>query len=1068
MDFRLKHVARAAALAGALLALPALAATPVQRNQGKPARSATPTRVANPFRSNSIDNIRRMDVNNLNMYMTNYGSFAWDLTSGNSGLVYPKGTTKTAVFAAGLWLGAQVGGEKRTVVAEYSQEYGPGNMPTPGSMAFSDPSDPRFINYKVVRYESPADSAHLDRSADDLAADPLADPLVHHSWSEYINGAAPFGAPTRMYRLDNTSTPATGDSVDVLGPDVSGDMMMWAVFNDADAGNHTNDAGGSTPLGVQIQQTTFAFNRQGALGNTIFLRYKIKNVGPNTLDSMYVSIWSDPDLGGAGDDLVGCDTTLSLGYVYNATNSDQLYGDAPPAVGFDFFLGPINSLGDTLGLTSFNKYINGTDPASTDETYYYMQGVQPTGDLLVNPTNGEITQFFHSGDPVTGSGWLDSNPSDRRLLLTSGPFTMDPGDEQTIVAALIVGQGNDRLSSISGLRFFDKTAQAAFNTNFNLPSPPPQPQVDVATDHGQVHLSWDSSSRTNYNQPGWDFEGYNVYQGSTVAGPWKRIATYDEINNRLVIFDEVFDVTTGQTLPSYPTAFGSNTGIQFDHLITQDAVRGGELHDGMDYYFAVTAYSVNDAPPAGLPKVLENAQTVIRVRPQRAPAGTDLSTASATPVTYLRKDGTKPPATDVVTVDVINPALVTGHTYKVTFSPTVPLFSGQVGTDTATVKFAWTLTDSTTGDVKETGQLNKRGDEDYRVVDGLLIKVSGAYFPAFQDAAYQNLNTAHRRALAGVSAGLEFFGGGAGLGDTFFGSTINPVAHPDSFKSVEIRFSSVNTQKAYRYLRLQRQSDGGAPNGDRVYPYAGFHTCNFQVWDVTNNVQLDAAFVERGVTDATGTLLGPGAQLASFDSTWAPRPDDLATGNREYLFVLNRPYSSTPKAEFDSDQLDDGGFPLLYALWSTLRGASDVIDDGDKFKFTWANPATTNDVYVFGTSALVSNNSSLAANNLSRIRVVPNPYYNRSRYEISQFNRIVRFINMPETATVKIFNLSGKLIRTLEKTNASSSILEWDLETDNQLPVASGVYVYLIDAGSAGQTFGRVVVFMEKERLNNF
>src|SRR5262249_34894562 len=155
---------------------------------------------------------------------------------------------------------------------------------------------------------------------------------------------------TRIYRLANTATPAPDDSIDVEGPDVVGDQMLWCVYNDADPAAHTNPAGSTNPLGVEIQQTTFAFNRQGALGNTIFLKYKITNKGGNTLDNLCVSVWAEPDLGGSTDDRVGCDTTLSLGYCYNATNNDQMYGATPPAVGYDFFLGPITASGDTLGL----------------------------------------------------------------------------------------------------------------------------------------------------------------------------------------------------------------------------------------------------------------------------------------------------------------------------------------------------------------------------------------------------------------------------------------------------------------------------------------------------------------------------------------------------------------------------------------------------------------------------------------------------------------------------------------------------------------------------------------------
>jgi hypothetical protein len=212
-------------------------------------------------------------------------------------------------------------------------------------------------------------------------------------------------------------------------------------------------------------------------------------------------------------------------------------------------------------------------------------------------------------------------------MMTAGPVQMAPGDTQEVVEAVLVGQGNDRLSSISSLKFNDTFAQDAFNRSFVLPSPPNQPIVNVTPDHGSVTLSWNAAGRNNYSQPGYVFEGYNVYQGATVAGPWRRIATYDEINSVRVIFDEVFDVETGQLIPEFPVAYGSDNGVQFTHTITQDAIRGGALNDATEYYFAVTSYAYGASEK---PKVLENAQQVIRVKPQRPPAGTDPSTASAT------------------------------------------------------------------------------------------------------------------------------------------------------------------------------------------------------------------------------------------------------------------------------------------------------------------------------------------------------------------------------------------------------------------------------------------------------
>src|SRR5437867_12338459 len=87
----------------------------------------TPSRPV-PHAPSIIDNTARMDANNLDMVVTNHGSFAYDLLTGGAGLIYPKGSTRTAVFAAGPWIGATVDGQVRVAVGEYSQELVPGPM----------------------------------------------------------------------------------------------------------------------------------------------------------------------------------------------------------------------------------------------------------------------------------------------------------------------------------------------------------------------------------------------------------------------------------------------------------------------------------------------------------------------------------------------------------------------------------------------------------------------------------------------------------------------------------------------------------------------------------------------------------------------------------------------------------------------------------------------------------------------------------------------------------------------------------------------------------------------------
>lgn len=794
----------AIALVVAVVAVAGPASAALPRSPARPQR-ATP-----PPRTSGFDAARHIDANRINMFTTNYGSFAWDITTGNAGLVWPRGTSQTAVFASGLWLGCRVGAETRVAVAEYSQEFGPGGMV---GGTFDDPNRPEHRTYKVVRWTgNPADSSHLDRTPAELAADPLLDPLAHHAWSEYLAGAKPHGAPTRIYRLPNTSTPQPNDSVDVEGPDVMGDQMLWELHNDADPALHQNSAGQTSPLGVEIQQTTFAFDRPNDLGNIVFLRFRILNKGGNTLDQLYVSLWSDPDLGQFTDDLVGCDVGRALGFAYNATASDAIYGSPPPAVGYVLLRGAADPVtGAPLGLTAFNKYINGTDPHSFDETYNYMQGFQPDGSDVIDPITGLPTRYFVPGDPVAGQGWLDSNPSDRRMLLTSGPTRMLPGQAQEVWAAIVMGRGGDHLASVGTVRCLADLARSAFQQNFS-PLPNPTSACSTAT----------ATVGTNCPRPA-SFWGLECAAGGTgQLSPTQLDQMASFVNHQATLFD----------WPPNPLS-------QFCATVNPPGVPDLRQQARREFAAFLANYSGSqiDLSIGGGQRIFLNPLTNISCPPLRA---------------------------------------------------------------------------ASIGELAATAVLE----------------------PRFLDGVYLNNDAAHRRALEGVPAGLPGFGGGASTGWDFLGSALDPSTAPDSFMTVEIRFDHTATQKAYRYLRLERASDGFAPPQGRAHVYGGHRTVPFSCWDVLHNVQLDVGFVERAVTDDSGTILGPAFQPATFDSTWGP--DDSEVGGREYLLVFSRPYSSTPKAELAQDGVPISGTPpVLYSLWSRLRSASDVIDDGDLFQFQW-------------------------------------------------------------------------------------------------------------------------------------
>ena len=665
-----------------------------------------------------LDQDTYLDVNSLLCFFYNDGNFAYDnanILGKTDGLYYPRWSSKTVIYSAGLWVGAKVYGQERVTVAEYSSEYVPGPMQGYTYM----PDNPDFKVYKINRGDTP------------------------ESNPDYANWPVHQGAP-----VDSAGDPL-----------ILGDQMCWSVFNDADTSAHQNNAGFSMPLGIEIQQTAFAYDLPDSLSKVIFMKYLIINKGGMNLDSTFVSLWCDPDLGGPSDDLVGCDTALSLGYCYNAPGSDNTYGTEPPAVGFDFLQGPVVETGIpsdsakfmggwiygyvNMPMTSFNRYINGIDPHSPEESYNYMRGLNLNGNPVVD-NNGDTTKFLFPGDPVTGTGWLDDISSDRRFMMTSGPFNMMPGDTQEIVAAIIVGQGTDRLASITNLKEISKFTQKVFDYDFDVPEVPEGFNVYARSYDQTVELIWDNDMEQDYlDYREWfgtfyAFEGYNVYQRTSEFGSWKKITTFDltaqesyqtfhqvagdsigicasgqcDTLERAWDFQKIYDYIYDPGAGGYELKIvqnGSESGLQNRIYIDHDYINGGPLINGQKYYFAVTPYYLNIQEIGPKDSVflrsgfigfnmayLENEPVVLTTMPVASP-GMYTDTAEHS---VGNSEG-------MVLVEVLDPDMIVPGDYTVTFNPSIN----------------WNLIRD--GMYLLTDQSNQSGDFSYPIIDGIMTRVIG-------------------------------------------------------------------------------------------------------------------------------------------------------------------------------------------------------------------------------------------------------------------------------------------------------------------------------------------------------
>jgi len=1057
----------------------------------------------------------KININNISTWIKNDGET--DINqNGNSGFVFPKGSNKTAVFQSGFLWGGRVDGQFRVGGSTYRQGTVPGRILPNGQPA--NPKDPDVRIYRVRRdYKT----GNLDAELSD-GDGPSIEAIREQYEKDWNEWPADQGAPFEDVDADGKYDP----TIDI--PGVPGaDQTVWFVCNDLDPAQ-TDYMYGSLPMGIEEQVTVWGYKATGALGNMIFRKFIIINKNPDKkpFTEMYVSMWSDVDDGDAGDDFAGCDTTLSLGYVYNANEVDATYNPLPPpAVGFDFFQGPIvdGTPTDTaifkgkyvpgkknLPMTAFYFFING-DPVYSDpdlglyetgtlQWYNLFRGrISTSGDPFVDPTTGQPTKFCLAGDPITGTGWLDGMlhpPGDRRIGSVSGPFEMAYGDTQEVVVAEIAAgavPGIDRLQAVKLLKDYDKAAQIAYDRLFQLPRAPEQPKVVVGELDKEIILSWGSdveavNKTESYDNFGYKFEGYNVYQlpsPSAQLSQAVRLATFDIVNDIKKITDLEFDPTAGIPVEKV-LAFGNDTGIKRFISIKTDALKGNlPLNNGSKYYFAVTSYAYNPEPPFG-PKVLENALQVITVTPQTPKPGVRYEASLGKEIVATHKSGF---SDGKVTAYVVDPTKVTGHKYEVSFAAD-----------------GWILKDLTTSTTLLTKQTNQNADELSPMVDGMLIKVAGAPNdfkdflvtanasgplnpPEYGAFAFNNSGFPHPTTGDRPTARQQVRGGMWGIHT----GNIDDASFDYEF------FVNRVTQNGARWPRIIPNDFEirFKPGKAFLYPgsdYGGHGKLvdvPFQLWNVGTKADAsdDVRYFpyildenEDGVFDLSGVdhPISGGDNDPETDWIYWVIPKDMTPGESGYNAIVNKIQT---EGEDNHQYLDptimsgDAIRRMVLVNWNggSVSAAdwpnnvnSPMPEEGTVFKIITTKPNQPgSDVFEFTAPSVIVSND-LAKEDIEQINVFPNPYYGVNPQEINKYQRFVTFTHLPQKATIRIFNLAGQLVRTIRK-DSPEQFQRWDLNNENSLPVASGIYIVHVDMPDLGKTkILKVAIIQEQQVLDRF
>lgn len=86
---------------------------------------------------------------------------------------------------------------------------------------------------------------------------------------------------------------------------------------------------------------------------------------------------------------------------------------------------------------------------------------------------------------------------------------------------------------------------------------------------------------------------------------------------------------------------------------------------------------------------------------------------------------------------------------------------------------------------------------------------------------------------------------------------------------------------------------------------------------------------------------------------------------------------------------------------------------------------------------------------LSKVYVYPNPF------KPAIHNKIT-FVEVTDTATIRIFTIVGELVKTIEVTPADSGRPTWDGKNEAGEKVASGIYIYLITTQEGYKISGKI------------
>lgn len=404
----------------------------------------------------------KLSVNNVCVSIQNNGNI-WDNSSDSGSYAYPNivgadTSNKTIIFSGGTFMSAldSLGGIHVAASVYYHHDYTTGPLDSDGMISDlvsrlwdrifecsqSDVNDYTFLKFSTglpvpISFISPNIKEWPGRGNPYLAS--IGMPVDHDM------------APFNDYNHDGIYNPIDGDY-----PCIKGDKTLFYVMNDAGDVHFSR----GDKLGIELKVLSYAYHTSDFLNNTSFYEIKILNRSENNYHDYNFGLIVDPDIGCYQDDYIGCVPSKNVGIAYNGSsidygcNSRISYGENPPILGVCMLRTPNNLSGLPMGMTSFGYYNNSAAKNGDLRNFYdywnRSHGLWNDGSAVTRGGDGttgiDATLFAYDGDPSDTSQWSECHNqttgsnivSDRRFLMTSGPYNLDKNEALEFDYAVII------------------------------------------------------------------------------------------------------------------------------------------------------------------------------------------------------------------------------------------------------------------------------------------------------------------------------------------------------------------------------------------------------------------------------------------------------------------------------------------------------------------------------------------------------------------------------------------------------------------------------------------------------